>query len=183
MPGWRAAWILALMLGAGPVAAETAGELVGKGKCAMPATRCVTVHKGTILRLGRERPAKIVLVADPEIADVVVESPFLIFILGRRPGETSLFVLDEMEREIHNIEIVVRPNAESPVSVYRSTKETTLNCAPRCVVVATPGAATGGTIQGGAAASAGPGEPAPGAAQGGELIGGSPGPGAQPAAN
>ncbi len=173
MPGWRTTWILVLMLGAGPVAAATAGDLVGRGKCATPETRCVTVHKGAILRMRPQRPAKIVLVADPEIADVVIESPLLIFILGRQPGVTNLFVLDEKEREIHNLDIVVRPNEEDPVSVYRGTKETTLNCAPRCHVVATPGAA----------ARAGPGEPAPGAAQGGELIDGSLGPEAQPVTN
>ena len=183
MPGWRTTWILALMLGAGPVAAVTAGDLVGRGKCATPETRCVTVHKGAILRMRPQRPAKIVLVADPEIADVVIESPLLIFILGRQPGVTNLFVLDEKEREIHNLDIVVRPNEEDPVSVHRGTKETTLNCAPRCHVVATPGAAAGSTVQRGAAARAGPGEPAPGAAQGGELIDGSLGPEAQPATN
>ena len=166
MAGWRAAWIWVLMLGAGPAVAESAANSVGRGICAVPATVCiVTVHKGQILR--PQRPAKIVLVADPEIADVVIESPKLVFILGRQPGETSLFVLDEKGDEIHNIDIVVRPNAKGPVTVHRDTEETTLNCAPRCVTIETTAGAAG----------AGPATPAPGATQGGDLSG------AQPAAN
>ena len=174
MPGWRAVWILALIVGAGPAVAETASNSDGKGNCVMPATSCVvTVHKGAILRLPERRPAKIVLVADPEIADVVIQSPKLLFILGRQPGETNLFVLDRDEKEIHKIDIIVRRYSERPVTIYRSTEETTLSCAPRCVIIRTTGVAAG----------ADQGTAAPAAAQGGNLTGAAPGTEAQAAAN
>ena len=97
----------------------------------------VTVDKGTLLRL--EANAKVVLVAEPGIADAVIESPRLIFILGRRPGETNLYVLDAAGREIMNADVVVRPDKTTHVSVTRSTRTATLSCAPRCATVETPG--------------------------------------------
>ena len=97
----------------------------------------VTVDMGTLLRL--ETNAKVVLVAEPGITDAVIESPRLIFILGRRPGETNLFVLDSAGREIMNVDVVVHPDKPRHVSVHRSTREATLSCAPRCASVETPG--------------------------------------------
>ena len=97
----------------------------------------VTVDMGTLLRLDTN--AKVVLVAEPGIADAVIESPRLIFILGRRPGETNLFVLDRAGREIMNVDVVVRADKPSHVSVQRSNREATLSCAPRCASVETPG--------------------------------------------
>ena len=97
----------------------------------------VTIDKGTLLRLDTN--AKVVLVAEPGIADAVIESPRLIFILGRRPGETNLFVLDSAGREIMKVDVVVHPDKPRSVSVHRSTREATLSCAPRCASVETPG--------------------------------------------
>ena len=97
----------------------------------------VTVDKGTLVRLGVN--AKIVLVAQPRIADAVVESPRLIFVLGRRPGVTNLFVLDAAQRVIIEADIVVHPNGPRYVTVHRRTRKATLSCAPRCATVATPG--------------------------------------------
>lgn len=97
----------------------------------------VTVDKGTLLRLDTN--AKVVLVAEPGIADAVIESPRLIFILGRRPGETNLYVLDSAGREIMQADVVVHPEKPGHVSVHRSDREATLSCVPRCASVETPG--------------------------------------------
>jgi hypothetical protein len=121
----------------------------------------IIMEKGHLIRLTQN--AKVVLVAEPGIADAVIESPRLIFILGKRPGETNLFILDSAGREIMQTDLVVRPNPERHVTVHRNTAEATLSCVPRCVSVATPGA---GGRRAGAAARA---------------IGGARGAGAQPA--
>lgn len=116
----------------------------------------VTVDKGTLLRL--ETNAKIVLLAQPAIADAVIESPRLIFILGRRPGETNLFVLDARGRVIVEADVVVRANGPRHVSIHRGTSEATLSCAPRCSSVATPGVTrrrAGGRASGASGASSG----------------------------
>jgi hypothetical protein len=123
MKQWRWCAALAIALAArGAIAAEMVD---------------VTVDKGTLLRLDTN--AKVVLVAEPGIADAVIESPRLIFILGRRPGETNLYVLDATGREILTADVVVRPDKSAHVSVHRSTREATLSCAPRCASVETPG--------------------------------------------
>lgn len=97
----------------------------------------VVLEKGHLIRLNQN--AKVVLVAQPEIADAVIQSPRLIFILGKRPGETNLFILDSEGREIMQTDLVVRPNRFRHVTVHRSTAEATLSCVPRCVGVPTAG--------------------------------------------
>ncbi len=97
----------------------------------------VTVHQATLLRL--QRPAEVVLIANPTIADVVVESPQMIFVLGLEPGETSLHILDGRGNEIRQSAVVVVPTAERTVTVYRANnlEEATYSCAPRCAAVGT----------------------------------------------
>ena len=48
----------------------------------------VLVNKARMMRLDGN--AEVVLIANPEIADVVIDSPDLIFLLGVETGETSL---------------------------------------------------------------------------------------------
>lgn len=58
------------------------------------------VNKGTLIRL--ERNADTVFVADPEIADVKVKSPRLIYLFAKQPGETSLYAVDGQEHVLIN---------------------------------------------------------------------------------
>lgn len=97
----------------------------------------VVVDKAEVLRLAVD--ASTILTANPEIIDVAVESPHLILLLGKRPGETSLIVLDSKGTEILDADLVVVPNLERHVTVYRNIEESTLSCAPRCASVSTPG--------------------------------------------
>ena len=97
----------------------------------------VVAGKAHVMRLNQD--AGVVLIADPTIADVAVESPRLIFILGRRPGETNLNILDDDGKEIVHVDVVVVPNPDRVVTVHRGVAEATLSCAPRCASVATPG--------------------------------------------
>jgi len=102
----------------------------------------VVVNKARILRLEGE--ADVVLVANPEIADVVIDSPSLLFVLGLEAGETSLLVLDEAREEILVTNISVVSNeaqassaGEEPevtkVKLLRRTEQSTLECTPRCL--------------------------------------------------
>jgi Flp pilus assembly secretin CpaC len=113
----------------------------------------ITVDKGRHLRLDQD--AGIVLVAEPNIANVVIESPRMIFILGKRPGETNLFVMGRDGKAILQADIVVVPNDPRQVTVHRSSTESTLSCAPRCAGVRTPGPASQAR-SGGAAPGAAP---------------------------
>ena len=61
----------------------------------------ILVNKARMMRLDGN--AEVVLVANPEIADVVIDSPDLIFLLGVETGETSLLILDENQIIISDI--------------------------------------------------------------------------------
>ena len=98
----------------------------------------IAVSKANVVRLQRD--AGVVLVAKPEIADVAIESPRLIFVIGRNVGETNLYVFDGNGREMVNADVVVIANPERHVTVHRAIKEHTFICAPRCAQVVTPGA-------------------------------------------
>ena len=65
-------------------------------------------NKGQLLRLVR--PVDTVFIAEPGIADVQLKSPTLIYIFGRRPGETTLFAVDKREMVILNTRVVVSHN-------------------------------------------------------------------------
>ena len=63
------------------------------------------VGKGDLIKLDRN--ADTVFVADPQIADVRVKSPRLIYIFGKGPGETSLYAVDAEQHVITNKSVVV----------------------------------------------------------------------------
>ena len=107
----------------------------------------ILVNKARMMRLDGN--AEVVLVANPEIADVVIDSPDLIFLLGVETGETSLLILDKNQNELLNANILVidseekstasvqptKPKKEEnviQVKVLRRGEQTTLNCKPRC---------------------------------------------------
>ena len=107
----------------------------------------ILVNKARMMRLDGN--AEVVLVANPEIADVVIDSPDLIFLLGVETGETSLLILDENQNELLNANILVIASEEKSTASVRPTKpkkeenviqvkvlrrgeQTTLNCKPRC---------------------------------------------------
>ncbi|HEX7008232.1 MAG TPA: type II and III secretion system protein family protein [Alphaproteobacteria bacterium] len=66
------------------------------------------VNKGRLIRL-REAAAT-VLVADPAIADVQIKSPNMLYVFGKKPGETSLFAVDARDRVLLNVTVTVNHN-------------------------------------------------------------------------
>jgi hypothetical protein len=114
------------------------------------------VNKAELLRFDRHPGS--VLVVNPQIADVVADGGNHVFILGKIPGETQLFVLDEDGKTMMQANVRVGTPASGQVSVFRGTAEATLNCAPRCAGLqsGTPAAAAGGAASPTAGASAAP---------------------------
>lgn len=54
------------------------------------------VGKGTLIELNRS--ADTVFVADPNVADVRVKAPRLVYLFGKAPGDTSLYAVDADQR-------------------------------------------------------------------------------------
>src|SRR5271163_1536969 len=53
------------------------------------------VNKGTLIRLSA--PAATVFIANPDIADVQVKSPALIYVSAKAPGETVVYAVDSAD--------------------------------------------------------------------------------------
>lgn len=72
----------------------------------------IAVNKAHLIQLDAD--ANVVLIANPEIADVAVESPRIIFLLGKAPGETSLFILDADGNDLVRAEVIVSADIGGP---------------------------------------------------------------------
>jgi pilus assembly protein CpaC len=65
----------------------------------------IEVSQGHLVRI--DRGASVVFVANSEIAEVAVKSPHLIFVVGKKPGVTTLYAVDKNEKVVANLRLVV----------------------------------------------------------------------------
>jgi pilus assembly protein CpaC len=65
----------------------------------------VEIGKGRLIRL--DTPATCVFIADPKVADIQVKSPTLVYVIGKAPGETTLFAVDEHDTVLANMNVSV----------------------------------------------------------------------------
>lgn len=93
---------LAILLTLAP--SVQAAELVGVSTKPI----ALEASKGELVRL--DAAAATVFVAEPEIADVQVKSPRLIYVFGKKPGETTLYAVDENEHVLMSRNVVVSHN-------------------------------------------------------------------------
>jgi pilus assembly protein CpaC len=73
-------------------------------------TLSLEVNKGTAIKLPGA--ASTVFVAAPDIADVQVKSPTMIYVFAKKPGDTVLYAVDDQDRVLLNTIVSV----SSPVS-------------------------------------------------------------------
>ncbi len=78
------------------------------------------INGGTMLRLPRA--ANAVFVANPEIADVQLKSPKLIFVHARTPGETAIFAVDASDNIILSHRVTVGHNLTRLGEVMRQVR-------------------------------------------------------------
>jgi pilus assembly protein CpaC len=96
-----------------PASASAQNATVVRGGGAMS----VELKKGRLLRL--RRPIATIFVADPGIADIQVKSPTLIYVFGKRSGETTLFAVDKDDRVVLNLTVQVRHNLSNLTRTLR----------------------------------------------------------------
>ncbi|NIJ40767.1 hypothetical protein FHS78_001043 [Parvibaculum indicum] len=84
-------------------------------------------------------PAATVLLSNPRVADINVQSSTLVYILGKNHGQTDLIALDKDGKQILNLAINITAPDEGIVTLTRGTGQYTYNCAPRCEAVAAQG--------------------------------------------
>ncbi len=127
------------------LAAVAAVLLLGASSVDAQEMITVVVDKAQLVRLDADA---VDLVIGDEAGSAIFEhalpQPRQLYLLGRSPGETNLYVLDEEGNEIFYADVVVVPNSQRRVTVNRGVAEAILTCAPRCTplpAAAPPGAA------------------------------------------
>jgi hypothetical protein len=90
-----------------------------------------------ILKL--DSPASDVVIGNPNIADVTVQTPNRLVIIGRAPGVTRLIVMSDGAITMDTQVVVAAKNASAQVSVLApdggNITETIFACGDRCTVV------------------------------------------------
>lgn len=138
-----AAWLAGMVLGCLLATAARAENLV------------VAVDHALLLRLDQD--ADIVHIANPAIADVALESPRLIFVVGLAAGHTGLTILGRDGNEMLAGSILVTESESNEVTLNRNAEQITYACASRCTEVDVTGQANAGTFDTGTAGNGGTG--------------------------
>jgi len=91
----------------------------------------VELNKTEILRLPG--PASSIIVGNPNIADVTVQSTDMLFVVGRGFGETNLIILDANGNTMMDTDLqVVNSLPSHGVRVYNGKSRETYSCIPYC---------------------------------------------------
>ena len=85
-----------------PMAGGASGRPFGQSQLVPTEAPTLTleVNKGTALKLPG--PAATVFVAAPDIADVQVRSPNMVYVFAKKPGDTVLYAVDAQDRVLLN---------------------------------------------------------------------------------
>jgi Flp pilus assembly secretin CpaC len=81
----------------------------------------ITLDQATVLRLST--PAERVIVGNPAIADVTVDSPKLVSIFGKMAGETNLIILGARDQTLLSRPLVVINAPDHVVAVHVPGKD------------------------------------------------------------
>jgi pilus assembly protein CpaC len=100
----------AVLLATGPALAQqtitaTPIAVEPRGAHAVPDVITVPLNKSRIFDLPTD--VRDVLVGNPAVADVVIKTPRLVYVLGRKVGDTNVYFLDRKGRQILRLEIRV----------------------------------------------------------------------------
>ena len=90
----------------------------------------VVVDRAKVMRISR--PADIVIIGNPAIADATIQDSKTLIITGRSYGTTNLIILDAAGQAIADEVITVSPSNDQVVTVYRRASRQTLSCTPDC---------------------------------------------------
>ena len=97
----------------------------------------VDINKTQVIELNQ--PATVVSVANPNIADVTVQSPRVILVIGKATGETTIHI-SHKDGRLLSYDVFVSPSTVDKVTVHLgSSAVQTLQCLPRCIPVGNSG--------------------------------------------
>ena len=85
------------------------------------------------------RPANIVIIGNPAIADATIQDSQTLIITGRSFGTTNLIVLDSAGKAIADQIVRVSSANDDVVTLFKRAERETLSCTPDCSPTATIG--------------------------------------------
>lgn len=90
----------------------------------------VKVDRAKVMQVSR--PAAMIIIGNPAIADATIKDTQTLIITGKQYGTTNLIVLDAEGEPIADELLNVTAATENSVTVYKGAARQTLNCAPDC---------------------------------------------------
>lgn len=106
------------------------GGFAATGSPASAEDLIVKFDQSQLIRLPR--PVAELIIGNPSIADVTIQSGNLLVITGKSYGITNIIALDSDRNVIQDQRILVRRDETSVVNVTRGTARQTLACVPQC---------------------------------------------------
>ena len=103
------------------------------------AAEALTVELDGARILKLDTPASDIVIGNPNIADITVQAPNRLVVIGRAPGVTRLIVMSEGTITMDTQVVVHAKNISAQVSVLapdgKNITETEFACSDRCTVV------------------------------------------------
>jgi Flp pilus assembly secretin CpaC len=90
----------------------------------------VKFDQSQLIRLPR--PAAEIIIGNPSIADVAIQSGNVLVITGKGFGITNMIVLDADRNVIQDQRLMVERDVNKVVHIFRGLNRQTHNCAPQC---------------------------------------------------
>ena len=90
----------------------------------------VKVDRAKVMRVSR--PAAMIIIGNPAIADATIKDSQTLIITGKQYGTTNLIVLDSAGEPIADEVLNVSSALDNHVVVYKGTSRHTLSCSPNC---------------------------------------------------
>ncbi|HMN84823.1 MAG TPA: pilus assembly protein N-terminal domain-containing protein [Bauldia sp.] len=118
-------------------AAAIAGAVPVAPAFAADAPISVTIDRAKVMRISR--PADVVIIGNPAIADATIQDSQTLIITGRSYGTTNLIVLDSTGKAIADQVVSVSAANDDVVTLFKRAERETLSCTPDCSPTATIG--------------------------------------------
>ena len=90
----------------------------------------VKVDRAKVMRVSR--PAQMIILGNPAIADATIKDSQTLIITGKQYGTTNLIVLDADGEPIADEVLRVTSALDSHVVIYKGNSRETMTCAPQC---------------------------------------------------
>lgn len=110
--------LVAAGLAAATLAAVPAAHAQGSQVQAASSGVMLAVGRGTLVKL--DRPMSDVFIADPNIADIQVRSPTLLYVFGKGPGETSVYATNKAGGVVYSANVRVGNNFDQVRTMLRT---------------------------------------------------------------